>query len=178
VTPARTFDKESPVTAYWLTRCEGFRVSSGRRRGEVESVVLDLETWRAAYLVVRYRGLGRRRIVPPGAVDAVVPAEQRLVLRSRGRLDGGETAIARVGRWAVLALSHTASALAEVARRAVPVLSRGGSALARGTRGAAVSAGLAAVVLAHAAQVLATRAAARSTSRGRPPTFEHRPARR
>jgi hypothetical protein len=166
------------VTAYWLTRCEGFRVSSGRRRGVVETVELDLETWHAIYLVVCYRGFGRRRIVPPGAVDAVVPAERRLVLRSRGRLDGGDTAIARVGRRAVPVLARTASALGEVRRWAVPALSRAGTALARGARGAAVSAGLAALVLAHAAQVLATRAAARSTSRGRPTSFEHRPARR
>jgi hypothetical protein len=166
------------VTAYWLTRCEGFRVSSGRRRGVVETVELDFETWRVAYLVVRYGGLGRRRIVAPGAVDAVVPAERRLVLRSRGRVDGGETAIVRVGRWAVPTLSRTATALVEVGRWAVPALSRAGTALARGARGAAVSAGLAVLVLAHGAQVLATRVVARWTSRGRPPTFEHRPARR
>jgi hypothetical protein len=164
------------VTAYWLTRCEGFRVSSGRRRGVVESVALDLDTWQAAYLVVRYGGFGRRRIVPPGAVDAVVPAEERLVLRSRGRVDGGETAIARIGRWAAPAVARTAAAL--VGRWAVPALSRAGSALARGARVAAVSAGLAALVVAQVGLVLAARGVARLASRSRRPSFEHRPARR
>jgi hypothetical protein len=153
------FERDSPVTAYWLTRCEGFRVGWGRRHGVVERVVLDLDTWQAAYLVVRYRGLGRPRVVAPGAVDAVVPAEERLVLRSRGRLDD-EPAAMRVARWAV------------------PALSRAGSALARGVRVAAVSAGLAALVLAQAAQVLAARGVARLASRSRASGFEHRPARR
>jgi hypothetical protein len=176
------------VTAYWLTRCEGFRVSSGRRRGVVESVALDLETWQAAYLVVRYRGLGRPRIVVPGAVDAVVPAEERLVLRSRGRSDGGDT-IGRIARRVLPVLSRAGS-LARVAavsaslaalvlvRRVLPALWRAGSALGRGARVAAVSAGLAALVLAQAAQAIVARGVAHLASRERAPGFEHRPARR
>src|SRR5207253_8604341 len=35
----RTFPSDSPVCAYWLTRCEGFAVRSGRRElGVVESI--------------------------------------------------------------------------------------------------------------------------------------------
>src|SRR4029079_19242341 len=83
--PVRTFDRNSPVTAYWLTRCEGFRVRSPRRRGVVEDVALDPATWHASFLVVRYRGLGRRRVVPAERVDSVGPAPELLVLRSPGR---------------------------------------------------------------------------------------------
>jgi hypothetical protein len=141
----RTFDKDSGVTAYWLTRCEGFRVRSGRRRGTVESVVLDPRTWHAAYLVVRYRGFGRRRVVLAGAVDAVVPAEQVLVVRSRGRLVGGASAVGRAGR--------------VTARRSAPVLARVGATVAHGLRAAAVWTELAAVALARRAAAVATRAA-------------------
>ena len=38
----RTFPSESPVCAYWLTRCEGFTVrSESRVLGVVESVAGD-----------------------------------------------------------------------------------------------------------------------------------------
>ena len=38
----RTFPRESPVCAYWLTRCEGFTVrSESRVLGVVESVDLN-----------------------------------------------------------------------------------------------------------------------------------------
>jgi hypothetical protein len=144
--PVRRFDRDSAVTAHWLTRCEGFRVRSRRRRGVVENVVLDPRNWHAEYLVVRYRGLGRRRIVPAGAVDAIVPAEHLLVLRSPGRLVRGATAVGRAGR--------------ATARRSAPWLARAGATIAHGARVAAVWTELVVVGLARRAAAVATRAAA------------------
>jgi hypothetical protein len=76
----RSFDRSSPVHAYWLARCEGFEVRSGKEYGVVEDVALD-STNQALYLVVRF-GLGRRREVPPSAVETVVPAEELLVVEA------------------------------------------------------------------------------------------------
>jgi hypothetical protein len=80
VEPVHTFDQSSPVLAYWLTRCEGFEVTAGRRTGVVEQVALDRLDERADHLVVKFPGL-RRVIVPSEAVRAVVPAEELLVLQ-------------------------------------------------------------------------------------------------
>ena len=80
VEPVHTFDQSSPVLAYWLTRCEGFEVTAGRRTGVVEKVALDRLDERADHLVVKFAGL-RRVIVPSEAVRAVVPAEELLVLQ-------------------------------------------------------------------------------------------------
>src|SRR5687768_8909670 len=75
VVPARSFDQQSPVCAYWLARSETFEVRSGRRRGVVEEVKLD-ESRRAEALIVRFGAF--RRTVPAAAVDA---AKELLVLR-------------------------------------------------------------------------------------------------
>jgi hypothetical protein len=76
----RSFDRSSPVHAYWLARCEGFEVRSGKESGVVEDVALD-STNHALYLVVRF-GVARRREVPPSAVESVVPAEELLVVEA------------------------------------------------------------------------------------------------
>jgi hypothetical protein len=76
---ARSFDRSSPVHAYWLAHCEGFAVRTGRREGVVEEVELDLAQERAAALVVRYGPLRRVRLAPE-SVDVVVPDEELLVV--------------------------------------------------------------------------------------------------
>jgi hypothetical protein len=76
---ARSFDRSSPVHAYWLAHCEGFAVRTGRREGVVEEVELDLAQERAAALVVRYGPLKRIRLAPE-SVDVVVPDEELLVV--------------------------------------------------------------------------------------------------
>jgi hypothetical protein len=73
----RTFPSDSPVCAYWLTRCEGFTVRSGRRElGVVESVAggpLGL----AETLQVHSRY--RQRLLDAGQVTAVVPGRRLLI---------------------------------------------------------------------------------------------------
>jgi hypothetical protein len=75
-----SFDRSSPVLAYWLPRCEGFRVRAGGRRGVVREVQLS-PTGEAARLVVAF-GLGRKTVVAARDVHAVVPAEEVLVVGS------------------------------------------------------------------------------------------------
>jgi hypothetical protein len=74
----RTFPSDSPVCAYWLTRCEGFTVRSGRRElGVVESVAggpLGL----AETLQVHSRY--RQRLLDAGQVSAVVPGRRLLIV--------------------------------------------------------------------------------------------------
>ena len=77
--PARSFDRTSPVHAYWLAHCEGFAVRAGRREGVVEEVELDIAQERAAALVVRYGPLRRSRLLPD-EVDVVVPDEELLLV--------------------------------------------------------------------------------------------------
>jgi hypothetical protein len=73
----RTFPSDSPVCAYWLTRCEGFTVRSGRRvLGVVESIAggpLGL----AETLQVHSRY--RERVLDAGQVTAVVPGRKLLI---------------------------------------------------------------------------------------------------
>jgi hypothetical protein len=128
--PARSFDKESPVTAYWLTRCEGFRVRAGTRRGRVEDVAIDPARGRAAYLVVR-SGLRRREVVPTDLVHAVVPAEELIVVRRRRRTARLTPAVRNAGAGAARATQVTAKAsaratsvTAQASRRSVTALAR------------------------------------------------------
>jgi hypothetical protein len=73
-----SFDRSSPVLAYWLANCEGFRVRSDGKTGVVKAVELG-PGGRVEELVVGF-GLGRRITIPPEAVEAVVPAREVLVL--------------------------------------------------------------------------------------------------
>lgn len=76
--PVVSFDRSSPVHAYWLANCEGFRVRAGGRRGVVEEVELG-PAGHVTRLVVGF-GLGRKTVVPPAAVLTVIPAEEIIVL--------------------------------------------------------------------------------------------------
>jgi hypothetical protein len=72
----RTFPSDSPVCAYWLTRCEGFAVRSGRRElGAVESVAGGpLGLAETLHVHSRYR----QRVLDAGQVSAVVPGRRLL----------------------------------------------------------------------------------------------------
>ena len=78
----RRFPRESPVCAYWLTRCEGFTVrSESRVLGVVASVAGDGPLGLAETLVVRSRY--RQRLLYTEEVTAVVPARQLLITARR-----------------------------------------------------------------------------------------------
>lgn len=68
---------------YWLSRCDGFRVEAGERRlGIVSELRFDARLDRPAELVVCGGLFGNRVVVvPTNDVLAVVPREQRVVLR-------------------------------------------------------------------------------------------------
>lgn len=74
----RTFPSDSPVCAYWLTRCEGFTVRSGRRElGVVESVAGGpLGLAETLHVHSRYR----QRLLDAGQVSAVVPGRRLLIV--------------------------------------------------------------------------------------------------
>jgi hypothetical protein len=74
----RTFASDSPVCAYWLTRCEGFTVRSGRRQlGVVESVAGGpLGLAETLHVHSRYR----QRLLDAGQVSAVVPGRRLLIV--------------------------------------------------------------------------------------------------
>jgi hypothetical protein len=100
---ASTFDRSSPVHAYWLAQCEGFSVDAGGREGVVEAV--ELVGDRAAFLVVRF-GRAHSGRIPAGAVEAVVPAEELLVLRAApARPSGGPVAPPLPARLAAIGLA-------------------------------------------------------------------------
>jgi hypothetical protein len=68
--------------AYWLARCEGFRVDSpSGRYGLVEAVMFRVRPDEPDALVVRVGVLGRRLvIVPIEDVQDIVPRRQRVLL--------------------------------------------------------------------------------------------------
>src|SRR5438477_2961669 len=78
----RTFDRTSPVTAYWLTRCDGFRVAGTRGLATVEGTVFDDDPLHPVALRVR-RGAKGTRLISIDAVEAVCPIERVLYLRRR-----------------------------------------------------------------------------------------------
>jgi hypothetical protein len=131
---ARSFDRSSPVHAYWLARCEGFSVRSGRREGVVEEVELDLAQERAAALVVRYGPLRRSRLTPD-AVDAVVPGEELLVVPAE---EAPPSRIAPLARQATERAAASARAGARASDGAVSAFVRhtirGAAAVWRATR--------------------------------------------
>jgi hypothetical protein len=76
---SRGFDRD-----YWLSRCEGFRVETaeGRPVGAVVELRYRSAVERPDRLVVRGgRFATRVVIVPVASVAAIVPGEERLVLR-------------------------------------------------------------------------------------------------
>jgi hypothetical protein len=183
----RTFDKTSPVTAYWLTRCDGFRVAGSRGSAVVEGTVFDEDPRYPVALRVR-RGQKGTRLIPIDAVEAVCPIERVLYVRRRpsaaSRAAVGISALGPRGRHAARrtgvgvatawrfgaprarAASH---ATAVAARRQWPSLRRGAVLVAQGAYVSAlvlqalvVAASIAAVRLARygfrAARRLAPRA--------------------
>ena len=75
--------------AYWLRRCQGFRVESdGRRIGIVEDVLYGAEHDRPSALLVR-TGMLKRRLeaISLEDVEAIFPRAQRLTLRAVSRRD-------------------------------------------------------------------------------------------
>ena len=81
---AQTDSTTSPVDFdYWLAHCEGYCVrSAGGRLGIVECVRLAQGTDHAESLVVLAGIFGRRRIfIDVGQVNAIVPHEQRVLLK-------------------------------------------------------------------------------------------------
>lgn len=82
----RTFGRGSPVLDYWLGHSEGFELttSGGGHRGVVEEVVVD-ELGHARALIVRGGVLHRPRVMNVNAVEAVVPADGTITLRSNRR---------------------------------------------------------------------------------------------
>jgi len=110
----RTFPRESPVCAYWLTRCEGFTVrSESRVLGVVESVAGDGRLGLAETLLVRSRY--RQRLLHSEDVTAVVPAKQLLITARRPaapRARPVTAATARVGKSAAHTLVQLVAFLA------------------------------------------------------------------
>ena len=75
--------------AYWLRRCQGFRVESdGRRIGIVEDVLYGAEHDRPSALLVR-TGMLKRRLeaISLEDVEEIFPRAQRLSLRAVSRRD-------------------------------------------------------------------------------------------
>jgi hypothetical protein len=79
VAEPRWFGRTSAVRAYWLARCEGFRLEVDRTKGVVEDVWLDPTRNEAYALVVRVGRLGRHVVVAADEVEAVAPFAERLV---------------------------------------------------------------------------------------------------
>jgi hypothetical protein len=112
----RTFDKDSPVTAYWLRRCDGFEVAGRRGLTTVERAVYDDDPLHPAALEVnRIRRRGTK-LVPVEAVEAVCPMRRVLYLRRRPSAParaavGGATALAPYGRRAARTTASSATAM-------------------------------------------------------------------
>jgi hypothetical protein len=162
----RTFDKTSPVTAYWLPRCDGFEVVGGRRSAVVEHAVFDDDPLHPVALRVRI-GNKRRRLIPIDAVEAVCPLRRLLYVRRRpsvatragtGIVGAGARA-GRVARTTRVASSAAWRAGAPRARSAAHAAH--GAALRRwpAVRRGAVVAGEAGVFVALAAAMLVVSAA-------------------
>jgi hypothetical protein len=75
--------------AYWLRRCQGFRVDSeGRRLGVVEDVLYGAEHDRPSALLVR-TGILKRKLeaISLEDVEAIYPRARRLSLRALSQSD-------------------------------------------------------------------------------------------
>jgi hypothetical protein len=148
-----TFGKDSPVTAYWLRRCDGFEVAGRRGLTTVERAVYDDDPLHPSALEVnRIRRRGTK-LVPVEAVEAVCPMRRVLYLRRRPSAPtraavGGATALAPYGRRAARTTANSARAMwvygaprvrssaragAGAAREQWPTLRRGGIAFGRTT---------------------------------------------
>jgi hypothetical protein len=160
----RTFDKDSPVTAYWLTRCDGFEVAGVRGPAVVEGTVFDEDPLHPVALRVRrgQQGRGGTRLIPVDAVEAVCPVRRILYVRrprsAASRAAGSISALGPHGRRATQRTSHgVAAAWRYSAPRAVAAGRAGGAAAQRrwpSVRRALVTCGQVVVVLALILQAL------------------------
>jgi hypothetical protein len=77
---------------YWLAHCEGYRVdSAGGRVGIVEDVRRAQGAERAESLALLAGMFGRRRlIIDVGQVNAIVPHEQRVLLKADAKIVSSE----------------------------------------------------------------------------------------
>jgi len=131
----RTFDSDSPVTAYWLTRCDGFAVAGVRGPAVVEGTVFDEDPLQPVALRVR-RGQHGSRLIPIDAVEAVCPMRRVLYVRrprsAASRAVGGLSALGPHGRHATRKTSQSvAAAWRYSAPRAVAAGVAGGAAARR-----------------------------------------------
>jgi len=130
VRAARTFGRDSPVHAYWLTCCKGFSVrANGRTVGVVEEIVCAEPISPADALVVRRRGvLGHQRMIPADRVEAVVPAERALLLAAPSAAPKRQPVIrpwlAALARGVTRGLALGMRLSQRLAVRAAPVLRR------------------------------------------------------
>jgi hypothetical protein len=128
----RTFDKTSPVTAYWLPRCDGFQVVGGRRSTVVEGAVFDDDPRHPVALRVRH-GHNGRKLIPIDAVEAVCPLGRVLYVRRR-------PSVARRAGVGIVALGAGVGRAARTAALLSGALWRFGAPRARVATYAAVSA--------------------------------------
>jgi hypothetical protein len=126
----RTFPSDSPVCAYWLTRCEGFTVRSGQRElGVVDSVAGGpLGLAETLHVHSRYR----QRLLDVGQVSAVVPGQRLLTV---------EPAPSRVRPVARKATRTAANSVATVSALLVRLVVFLAPRVATGVRVSAVTAG-------------------------------------
>jgi hypothetical protein len=140
----RTFDKTSPVTAYWLTRCDGFEIAGSRGPAIVEGTVFDDDPLHPIALRVR-RGQKSRRLIPIDSVEAVCPIERVLYVRRRASV--ASRAAVRTGAGVATAWQFGAPR-ARAASRATAVAARSRwPSVQRAAVGAAQAVCFAAVVL-------------------------------
>jgi hypothetical protein len=132
----RTFDKDSPVTAYWLRRCDGFQIAGRRGLTTVERAVYDDDPLHPSALEVnRIRRRGTK-LVPVAAVEAVCPMRRVLYLRRRPSAPtraavGGVSALAPYGRRAARTTVSSASAMWAYGAPRVGASARAGGRAAR-----------------------------------------------
>jgi hypothetical protein len=127
----QTFDRASPVTAYWLPRCDGFLVVGGRKDATVEHAVFDHDPHRPVALRVR-RSRRKTMLIPIDSVEAVTPVARVVYLRRRpsvvARAAGGVWALTpharRAGRASAAATAAAYRASAAEARRQWPGVRR------------------------------------------------------
>jgi hypothetical protein len=118
VSATRSFEARSPVSRYWLARCEGFTVRTGRRvLGAVAEIGGTDPFGSAEYLVVRRPALRRaRRVVPAASVTEVIPASRTLIV------EAPERAAAARGRHVLPAVRAAAPVTAWLARTTLALL--------------------------------------------------------
>src|SRR5262249_31604362 len=147
----RMFDKTSPVTVYWLTRCDGFRVVGARKPAKVERSVFDDDPRRPVALRARREPRGTITLIPVEMVEGVDPIQRVLYVRCpasaasraaprvsalgpHARRAARRTGISLASGWKFASprVAAGASSAVAVTRRHWPSLRRGLGAVGRG----------------------------------------------